>query len=245
MYKTWYFDELAIHIDEVESILKSYNFPEWLLCHEEFNSEGKPKPHYHILVKLGGDGDIKPWNAMMSRFKNTYKLLQKNKEYRKNNPKGGYSCFGIIKGEIYDPETYKKYLCKDGNIRSNISPETLKNIMTAGQTVKRHKEFKIQCLKFVEAWYEKNANIFNKTSHCESTIKTLILDFYIQENAPWCKSSILSMYNYLISYSTNPQIKIHSDEIVLRLDLLSQTALLKLQSRNPIYFRPAKQIKSK
>lgn len=224
MYKTWFFDESISKFDEVETIIISYSFPEWLICHEKFNSNGEPKPHYHILVKLGNDGDIKPWNAMMSRIKKHYKLIEKNKLLRAGKTKGGTTCFGILKKQLTDIETFKRYLCKDGNVRSNMSEETLKHITQQGQAVARQKEFKVKCLNYVEAWYHKiyKSKFTYEPYHDELQIKTLILEFYIQERAPWCKSSILSLYNYCIAFSTIPPVKLSPKNIILRLELLTK-----------------------
>lgn len=225
MYKTWFMDESIIHYDDIENIIKSYNFPEYLVAHEEYNKVGDLKPHYHILVKLevkdSNADTVKPWNNLLKKLKTEYKLIEKNKKIRELNPKGGRTCFGVPKKELYDIETFKRYLCKDGNVRSNMTKETLEKILHDGQSVKRNTEWREKCLQYVEAQYTDHPTTFD-TLHNELEIKTYILDFYIKEKAPWCASSIKSLYNYVISYSKLKQIKLSSRDIILRLGILSE-----------------------
>ena len=225
MYKTWFMDELEIHLNDIENIIKSYHFPEWLLAHEEYNKQGDLKPHYHILVKLdvkeSNAQTVKPWNNLLKKLKTDYKLLERNQELRKKNPKGGATCFGVPKKELYDIETFKRYLCKDGNVRSSMTKETLDKIMQEGQSVKWNSEWRQKVLDYVENQYKNHPTHFD-TQHNELEIKTHILDFYIKEKAPWCASSIKSLYNYVISYSTLKQIKLSSRDIILRLNILSE-----------------------
>ena len=82
----------------------------------------------------------------------------------------------------------------------------------------------VKCLNYVEAYYHKEykSKFTYEPYHDELQIKTLILEFYIQERAPWCKSSILSLYNYCIAFSTIPPVKLKPKDIILRLELLTK-----------------------
>lgn len=225
MYKTWTFDEEKSEFDNIHEIIKEYNFTTYLMSFEEYNSKGVYKPHYHILVEIT-DNNLKPYNNFIKKIKFHYKLIEKHKEIRKQKGRKGYTCFAVREAECYTPEKYKRYIAKDGLIVGNIPQEELHKIIEDSRKVKEKKEWKKKVLEYVEEHHPKRINVKGEemNTHDELLIKSLILDCYRKSEAPWCESSIKTCYNFVITYSVKPWIKLDSKNIIQRLNILSQYA---------------------
>lgn len=215
MYKTFYFDEDKKHFKELTKLIETYPFDFWLLCHEQYNKEGKEKPHYHILVDTP---DIKHYNALLRTIKNHYKLCEKNKEYTKiqiektGSAKGGYRCFGSKQIEVYDPETYKRYCAKEGLIAGNIPESELKKLVEEATAKKKDANWNKDLLEYVDEHYITKFNYYVKTykdykspymSNQELVIKGLILKYYTEHEATFTKRVIHNKFEYVLSHSKN------------------------------------------
>ena len=224
MYKTWTFDEDKKSYNDIIETIKKYDFKTWLVSFEEYNSKGVHKPHYHILVEVGND--LKPYNNFIKKIKIDYDLINRNKEIRKQPGRRGYTCFAVQEEAVYTPEKYKRYIAKDGLISGNIPQEELHKIIEDSKKIREKKDWKEKTLAYVEEHHPKQINVHGEEmdTHDELLIKSLILDHYRKNTAPWCESSIKTCYNYVITYSSKPYIKLSSKNIIQRLNILSQYA---------------------
>lgn len=220
-FKTWTFDEDKKEFNNIIDIIKTYSFKTALVSFEEYNSKGVHKPHYHILVEY--ENDIKPYNNFIKCIKFKYKLIERNKEIRKQKGRKGYTCFAVLSEDVLTPDKYKRYIAKDGLIWGNIPQEELHEIIEQSKKVREKKDWKKKVLEYIENKHPARINVHGEDikSHDELLIKSLILDCYIENEAHWCESSIKTLYNYCISFSTKKYIRLDSKEIILRLNLLS------------------------
>ena len=108
-YFTFYMDIPYDKFDEVEGIVKSYDFPEWLIA-----METSPRDHIHFLVFTTTIDK----NACFNRLVRHYKLKHDTKH-------GGHRRYGQVKKELTNINKFKKYLAKQGMIRGSESQEAL------------------------------------------------------------------------------------------------------------------------
>ena len=218
MYKTWYFDESFEEFQNVIDIVKNYAFEQRFVSHEKVNSLGEEKPHFHILCKLIGT-DIKPWNNMIKKIKETYLLKERNELWKKEHGvvKGGYSCFGIAKKDVYSPEKYKRYIAKDGDIWSDIPADELKKIMDEGAKKEEDKNWN---QKILEELDKKSVNCRFKIpdSHeyryCDITIKMEIIKIYRKYEVVVSKSKLENSFNYVSQLSKNPMYRMSDSDLL-------------------------------
>lgn len=97
------------HFDDVEGIVKSYDFPEWLIA-----METSPRDHIHFLIF----SDNNQKNALFNRLCRKYDL-------KHNKKHGGKRKYGVLRKEITNLEKFKRYLAKEGMIRGSESIEQL------------------------------------------------------------------------------------------------------------------------
>ena len=219
MYKTFYFDEDKKNFKEIKELIETYPFTFWLLSHEQYNKEGKEKPHYHVLVDTP---DIKHYNALLRTIKNRYKLCERNQKYKDEQEKktgsrrGGYTCFGSKNIEVYDPETYKRYCAKEGMIAGNIPEEELKKLVEDAQEKKKDANWNKELLEYVDLNYIDKFNYYVKNykdykspymSNQELVIKGLILKYYTEKEAVFTKRVIHNKFEYILSFSKNVTFK--------------------------------------
>ena len=106
---TWHAAVFHIQEDEfdfIEETLIEYDIGGYLIGHET-----DPFHHYHILM----ESNAKVYNTFSKRLIEKYGL-------RGKASKGKARQYGKIKN-IKDLEKLKSYTVKDGNYRSNLSPE--------------------------------------------------------------------------------------------------------------------------
>lgn len=96
------------HFDDVELKLQHYTKGDYIIAHEVAS-----QPHYHILFQ-GTDQDYKNFSQTLKR-KYNLNMNGKKHEYRRDN-------------QIRSLEQYQKYILKDGNYRSNMTPEKIKEL---------------------------------------------------------------------------------------------------------------------
>lgn len=198
-YKTWFFDEEYSEFNNVKEILQNYPFKFKMMSHEQFNKKGELKPHYHILVELE-ENDKTSWNNFMSVIKRKYKLVERNKKLReKNKGAGGQTCFGSA--PVYEAETYKRYVAKDGKIWGNIPEPELKKLIEEGDLKKQKSEWKDECRKYVKDNYLKCLyhEIPEYMDSYEYKIYYWIVAFYNKKEVPFTKAVLKNMYSYIVS----------------------------------------------
>ena len=106
MLKTFFIDYDVSIREQLESIILSYSgCTEYLLSHEEFNSKGEHKPHFHFYLKCD---NIKTFNNIVKNVKENWNLIELGKQIRKDTGKTGYRNYGVIKKEVYDEEYFKQ-----------------------------------------------------------------------------------------------------------------------------------------
>lgn len=108
-YFTFFMDISYDKFDEVEGIVKSYNFPEWLIA-----METSPRDHIHFLVFTTNTEK----NACFNRLIRKYDLKHDAKH-------GGKRKYGQVKKQLSNIATFKRYLAKQGMIRGSETQEAL------------------------------------------------------------------------------------------------------------------------
>lgn len=102
------FDVGEEHFDWMEKTIKEYTLGEYVIAFEM-----SKKAHYHILM----EGSDKIYRNMSKKIKEKFNLNANGKkhEYRKEP-------------NIRDKEQYNIYILKDGNYRSNMSEDRLRDL---------------------------------------------------------------------------------------------------------------------
>ena len=118
-YITFYIDGSFDKMEAVKDLTlqPQYNIKEYLISHETSNSKGEDKPHFHFLI-----------HAEEKSFNSLYKRLKLLLGAIKPSGQGGYRPYGRLKVPIRNLETLKAYICKDGNVISSMSKETLDDL---------------------------------------------------------------------------------------------------------------------
>lgn len=218
MYKTWYFDESFDEFENVIKLIKTYAFKSRFISHEKVNSKGEHKPHYHILVELIGT-DVKPWNNLVKKLKETYQLVERNEQWKKDNnvKKGGYSCFGVLKKELYSIDKYKRYIAKDGDIWSDIPAEELKTIIEEGAKKEENRDWNQKLLHELESkLFKTRFKIYDSHEYYYSVkaVKMEILKLYRKYEVVVSKSKLDNSFNYISQLSTKPHLRIKDEELL-------------------------------
>ena len=133
-YRTFFVDLPAGELDNLTQIIEkpSRNIAKYFICFEGTNKQGKDKPHYHVLTY----SERKDYLSLFAFIKEHYGLVQKQKELRGKNPRGGVALYGSPKKkETVDTyEHFLTYLCKEQKDQSNyrtkgIDDATIQNCL--------------------------------------------------------------------------------------------------------------------
>lgn len=221
-YKTWFFDEAFEQFNYIIETIKKYDFKKRFVSHEKVNSEGKIKPHYHILVELNNE-DVKPWNNMLKHFKEHYKLRERNAQWKKENnvKRGGYSCFGVPNkssgGDVYTPEKYARYIAKDGDIWSDIPANELKKILEEGQRIKEEKNFQEKIFEEVTSkpFQVRFVDSQGRKYYNDRVVKLKIIRAYKKFGVICGASKLRNTFDYVVQATHSPEwIAMNDDELL-------------------------------
>ena len=192
-YRTFFVDVQEGELDNIAQIIEkpSRNIAKFFICFEGTNKQGKDKPHYHVLTYA----ERKDHLSLFAFIKEHYGLVEKQKELRKKNPRGGIALYGSPKKkETVDTyEHFLTYLCKEQkdpkkmNYRSKgIDDATIQNCLNDSyKDVETVKKLELQQLfkhidnhyKFIHLnRYEHECRIENM-KHC---IITIIIDWLFE-----------------------------------------------------------------
>ena len=108
-YFTFYMDIPYDKFDEVEGIVKSYGFPEWLIA-----METSPRDHIHFLIFTTTIDKNACFNRLVRHFK-----LKHDAQH------GGHRKYGQVKKDLTNIKKFKRYLAKQGMIRGSESQDIL------------------------------------------------------------------------------------------------------------------------
>jgi len=217
MWKTWYFDGERDLMESVIEILKKYDFKKRFVAHEKANSDGEVKPHYHILCEMES---VKPWNAMTAQILRDYKLKEKTKEERKKRGqtgRGGYCAYGIYKKDVVTPETFARYIAKDGDIWGDVPNAELQKIMEEGKKKTESRNWNEKILSDLESKklnlrfknHDKNGYYFN-----DMILKKEIIILYRKYEVVCSKTKLENTFNYVSQMSKTPYLRMTDEELL-------------------------------
>lgn len=203
MIKTFFIDYDITIKDQLIEILKGYTtLNEWMLSHEEFNSKGEHKPHYHFYLDLD---NIKTFNNIVKNIKERYDLINLGNKIRQETGKKGYRNYGVVKKDVYDPEYFKKYICKDHNVWGSMSPEKIQSYIDASFKANNELEFKEKLYQYVLKNYEKPKynDMINQAQlesyKKETNIKLCIMEYMRENDSTITKIKVNNHFNYFLT----------------------------------------------
>jgi hypothetical protein len=115
-YRTFFIDSPVEEFDNVEKYVAD-RFEFYFIAHEQFNRKMEEKPHFHFLLKC----TQKQLNACTKYFVEKYKLRNNS------GTRGGKRLWGAPKKPIHSEDKFMTYLAKDGNIRSTLPTEVIRD----------------------------------------------------------------------------------------------------------------------
>ena len=217
MWKTWFFDAERDVMEKVIEILKKYDFKKRFISHEKVNSDGELKPHYHILCEMES---VKPWNAMTAQILRDFKLKEKTKEERKKRGqtgRGGYCAYGIYKKDVLTPETFARYIAKDGDIWGDVPNAELQKIMEEGKKNTENRNWNDKLCQEISAKpiilrfnnHDRSGYYYN-----DKMLKVEIIKLYRKYEVVCSKIKIENSFNYIAQMSKNHAIRMTDDELL-------------------------------
>lgn len=207
MLKTFYIDYNVSIKDQLISIINSYSgIINYLISHEEYNSKGEHKPHFHFFFKVD---NIKTFNNCVKNIKETFNLIEEGNKIRKETGKTGYRNYGVLKKDIYDEDYFKQYICKDKNVWGNYPEEQIQAWIDASYKSQTETQFKEQLYKYVIKNYlkDKYKDIVNKNNLFNSKkvtqIKLAIMDYMRENDSIITKTKVNNHFNYFLTKNRN------------------------------------------
>lgn len=189
--------EFHIKLKHIVNI--QYEIDEYLIALEE-----EPRLHYHFIV----------YTSVANCINLIQYLVRKYKLKNKSGKHGGKNHYGRVKKPITNLEQLKIYCCKEGNIISSYSNETLEDLYR--KSFKKTTDIKSRLVQYLDEKY-KNC-IHNPT---EMEIKVLIVE-YLTENKIHLRKSLVDSYHiYYRQMTLNEQAQWNSSQLLMSLYPLS------------------------
>lgn len=220
MLKTFYIDyDISIKDQLLETLSKYSGITEYLLSHEQYNSAGEEKPHFHFFLKVD---NIKTFNNVVKKIKEDYNLIELGKQIREKTGKKGYRNYGVHKKEIFNEEYFKTYIAKDGNIWGNLPAEQIQTYIDNSFKSNQEKVFKEELYKYVKLNYLKDkykdicvrGDLYS-SKHRETEIQLCIMDYMRENESTITKTKVKNHFNYFLTKNR----KYSLSDIYLLLDL--------------------------
>ena len=217
MWKTWFFDGERELMDEIIEQLKKYDFKKRFVSHEKVNKKGEVKPHFHVLCEME---TVKPWNAMTAYFISHYKMKERNKEINEKNGHkgaGGYRSYGDAKKEVYTPETYTRYIAKDGDVWGDVPAEELKKIIEEANKKDEGRDWNEKLLREIEQKdFKTRFNNHDRDGYyyAVKSVKIEILKLYRKHGVVCSRIKLDNSFNYITQTSKKPHIRMTEEEII-------------------------------
>lgn len=205
MLKTFYIDYDVSIAQELITIIQTYSgIINYLISHEEYNSKGEHKPHFHFFLKVD---NIKTFNNCVKKIKEDYNLAEMGKKIREKTGKAGYRNYGVVKKEIYDENYFKQYICKDKNVWGNYPEDEIQSWIDASFKSVSETEFKQKVYKYVNLNYQKSIykDICTKSqinSNQVTHIKLCIMEYMRANDSTITKTKINNHFNYFLTKNT-------------------------------------------
>lgn len=203
MLKTFYIDYNVSIKDELITIIQTYSgIINYLISHEEYNSKGEHKPHFHFFFKVD---NIKTFNNCVKNIKESFDLIEAGKKIRKETGKIGYRNYGIVKKEVYDEDYFKQYICKDKNVWGNYPQEEIQAWIDASFKSKSETQFKDELYKYVKLNYlkDKYKDLVNKSNLQNplkvTQIKFAIMDYMREHDSTITRTKVHNHLNYFLT----------------------------------------------
>jgi hypothetical protein len=188
----------ASEFDYIEETLKSYDIGRYLI-----GQELTPYEHYHIVF----EGNEKIYHTFSTKLKKKYQL-------RGRAIKGHPRQYGKIK-DIEDIEKLLAYTVKDGNFRGTFSATDIQRFVENSFKKDDIKQFRKEVMEHIEGLND----LYRKTSFDGTTfyddrkLKLQIMKYYRDNKIEFTKSKINLIFNYMIQFSSKPNIRMTLEEI--------------------------------
>lgn len=219
-YRSFYLDLEFKDLERLKEIIKEpqRGIEKFLICWEEFNSDGIRKPHFHVLLYH----DLQTYETLLSYLigKNGFNLSEIQKEYNKklgHKGSGGYRFYGRARkgNKIETIQKFITYLHKDGNVYAEgIDQEMLSTAhsdsfenpkLIAKKAKQRLIDYLDSTIKdnapttYEDVWNEKKHRFdVNKIYDKDEIVKLIV--FYILENPLGLSLSSTAVTGYYNSY---------------------------------------------
>ena len=133
-FKTFFIDVGLDQFDHIEEYIKN-RYTYYLIAFES-----QPRDHYHILLETDTKGRTSAINYFVRKY-----------ELKKNDGKhGGKVKYGAHHKTIETIENFKRYLCKQGNVRSSEDIQVIEQYIKEGELRYDKNEGLFQkCLKYL------------------------------------------------------------------------------------------------
>ena len=128
-FKTFFIDVGLDAFDHIEEYIK-HRYTYYLIAFES-----QPRDHYHVLLET----DTKGRTSALNYFVRKYDLKKTDGKH------GGKVKYGAVSKSLETIEKYKRYLCKQGNVRSSEDVQVIEQYIKEG-----------------ELRYDKNEGLFQK-----------------------------------------------------------------------------------
>jgi hypothetical protein len=208
-YFTGFFDltfDKAVPLRDL--FINKYSIEDYLIAYEEYNAEGKYKPHIHWIIK----GTPLQKTNMVQYVVKLYNL--------KTTSQGGVRRYGTLKRPIKNLERLRIYCSKDKNVLSNLPKEELDRLAELSFK-KKETDIKKNLLEHLDTHYKKLEGttlmnyqpfeiqrLFTDRYICEDIIA------YLKENKIHLRKSLLLSYLiYIRTYSNSPNIKYTNSQL--------------------------------
>lgn len=183
--------------DVLEEILKEYDIGGYIIAHEV-----EPYPHFHLVFE---ELDENVYVNMNKKIVEKYKL-------RACSKKGIRKQYGKITS-IKDIDKLKSYTVKDGNYRTNLSPEEMTKVLENSFKKQKKTEWLEKCIAHVESmpglWCYKDYTTPSGKWRCydiDEMIGKELIKFHIEKEVKFTFNAIKSMVRYAIQQTTHIDI---------------------------------------
>lgn len=185
---------------KLEQIVKEkYDIEEYLIA-----LETEPRIHYHFIV----------YTTLGNCINLIQQLVRKYDLKNKSGKHGGKNNYGRVKKPIDNLEKLKIYCCKEKNVLSSYSQETLEELYR--KSFKKTTDIKSRLVQYLDEIYK---DCIHEPNPME--IKVQIIQ-YLTENKIHVRKSLIDSYHiYYRQMSLNEKIKYTATQILLDLYPLS------------------------
>lgn len=175
--------------DVLEQTIKEYDIGGYIIAHE-----ASPYPHFHLVFE----------ELSENVYVNVNKKIVDKYKLRADSKKGTRKQYGKIT-KIKDIDKLKSYTVKDGNFRTNLSPEEIAKVIENSFQKTKKKEWLDKCLEYVEArpglWSFKSHTTPSGKWRCydiDEQIGKELMMYHIEHEVVFTFNQIKSQVRYAI-----------------------------------------------